>query len=345
MLRAFAAKEEVRHRDVRSDRVERILYATTVTWLQKDDHFPLLLYGAHGTKKLELVADARGVAAHVQRSSIGLPERQASDDAPPDLIGEHLQHAQAARQVLDERHDLVEVLAPCPAAVLVDLDDADETEVPERKVDPRAREPACRHVRILRCGAIDRVMNVLAQVPADRVIKQHCKGVARHIGIRNLADFVRKANNDMDFEGVFRAAPARSLRFGGAAVAPLTPTDLSFAEAFSALKELRGVSWRSLQRTTREIDPTGTGLSAGHLCRLGQGLDLPSTAAISLIAQALDVEPQYFAEYRLAEARALLDERGRGLDAALAQWRRIECLLGSAPEVAFQHRRVRSSAA
>jgi hypothetical protein len=78
---------------------------------------------------------------------------------------------------------------------------------------------------------------------------------------------------------------------------------------------------------------------------LGQGLDLPSTAAIKLIALALDVEPQHFAEYRLAEARALLDERGRGLDAALAHWRRIESVLEAAPEIGYQHRRVRSSAA
>jgi hypothetical protein len=125
----------------------------------------------------------------------------------------------------------------------------------------------------------------------------------------------------------------------------LTTTDRSFAEAFSALKTQRGVSWRSLQHATRDFDPTGAGLSAGHLCRLGQGLDHPSTWAIKLIAGALDVEPQYFAEYRLAEARAALDERGRGLDAALAQWKRIETLLEAAPEVGSQHRRLRSSAA
>lgn len=127
--------------------------------------------------------------------------------------------------------------------------------------------------------------------------------------------------------------------------ASLTPTELPFCEAFSALKSARGVSWRSLQRATKAIDPTGTGLSAGHLCGLGQGLDLPSPAAISLIARALDVEPQYFAEYRLAEARALLDERSRGLAAALRQWRSIESGLESPPDVAVMHRRARSSAA
>lgn len=43
----------------------------------------------------------------------------------------------------------------------------------------------------------------------------------------------------------------------------------------------------------------------------------PSAETLERIAAALDVEPATFPEYRLARARALLDEREQGLDAAL----------------------------
>jgi transcriptional regulator with XRE-family HTH domain len=125
----------------------------------------------------------------------------------------------------------------------------------------------------------------------------------------------------------------------------LPTTDLPFHEAFADLKAARGVSLRALHRATKEFDPAGSGISTGHLGRLAQGADLPSPAAIALIARALQVQPGYFAEFRLAEARALLDERRPGgLDAALEHWRRLEPYLAPVPEVTRQRRRTPRSA-
>jgi transcriptional regulator with XRE-family HTH domain len=107
-------------------------------------------------------------------------------------------------------------------------------------------------------------------------------------------------------------------------------TDAPFAEALSELKERRGLSFRALHEATRNADPSGRGLSGAHISRLCNSHEPPSSATIALIAKALRLRPRYFAEYRLAEARALFDERGPGgLGPALAQLRRLEASLGT----------------
>jgi transcriptional regulator with XRE-family HTH domain len=107
-------------------------------------------------------------------------------------------------------------------------------------------------------------------------------------------------------------------------------TDVSFAEALSRIKDERGLSFRALHEATKDADPVGRGLSGAHISRLCNGHEPPSSATIALIAKALRLRPRYFAEYRLAEARALFDERGPGgLKPALAQLRRLEASLGT----------------
>ena len=113
-------------------------------------------------------------------------------------------------------------------------------------------------------------------------------------------------------EASVRRTPRATLVAGaratvGEVMSSMPVTDRPFHEAFAELKAARGVSLRALHVATKERDPSGSGLSTGHLGRLSQGVDVPSPAAISLIARALDVDPGYFAEYRLAEARALFD--------------------------------------
>lgn len=127
---------------------------------------------------------------------------------------------------------------------------------------------------------------------------------------------------------------------------PPATTDLPFPEAFAELRAARGVSLRTLNADTKALDASGKGLSPAHLSRLSNGRERPSPAAIALIARALLVAPEYFAEYRLAEARALLDERGPGgLETALEHWRRLKPLLARAPHVVEQHRPTRRNAA
>ena len=76
-----------------------------------------------------------------------------------------------------------------------------------------------------------------------------------------------------------------------------------------------GLSLRALAQLTRH---DGGGMSVAHLSRLMRGLDPPSVAAMESIAVALETAPEYFAEYRLAAGRALLDEHGPdGLAGAL----------------------------
>jgi transcriptional regulator with XRE-family HTH domain len=127
---------------------------------------------------------------------------------------------------------------------------------------------------------------------------------------------------------------------------PPLETDRPFAKALSELKHERGLSFRGLHHATREADPSRVGLSAGHLSRLRSGTDRPSPAAIAVIAAALEIAPRYFAEYRLAQARALFDERAPGgLRAALGNLQSIADRLPGAPEVNGERRRARSRAA
>lgn len=119
-------------------------------------------------------------------------------------------------------------------------------------------------------------------------------------------------------------------------------TDAPFAEALSELKRERGLSFRELHEATQAADPTGRGISGAHISRLCNGLDPPSSGTVALIAQALRLPPGYFAEYRLAEARALFDERGPGgLRSALRQLDRLEKHLGTPRPTGGPSRRVR----
>lgn len=108
-----------------------------------------------------------------------------------------------------------------------------------------------------------------------------------------------------------------------------------FSHAFTELKRRRGKSYRQIAAATEAADPAGRGLSAGHLARLASGDERPGVRGIELVAAALEMEPDYFSEYRLALARWQLDERS-GLDAALNLYEEIEPYLDrqAAPSLA-----------
>jgi len=76
------------------------------------------------------------------------------------------------------------------------------------------------------------------------------------------------------------------------------------------------LSYRSLAEATRRLD--GRGMTHAHINMLANGHDKPSMRAMELIAQACDVQPAYFAEYRLATAMRALDPAEVGLEQALA---------------------------
>ena len=81
------------------------------------------------------------------------------------------------------------------------------------------------------------------------------------------------------------------------------------------LMDEHGLTFRSLAEATRQLD--GRGMTHAHLNMLANGHDKPSMRAMELIAAACAVEPDYFAEYRLAVAMRELDPAEVGLEQAL----------------------------
>jgi transcriptional regulator with XRE-family HTH domain len=79
--------------------------------------------------------------------------------------------------------------------------------------------------------------------------------------------------------------------------------------------ESRGLTYRALAEATRALDEKG--LTHAHLNMLANGHEKPSMRAMELIARACEVEPEYFAEYRLAVAMRELDPEVVGFERAL----------------------------
>jgi len=92
-------------------------------------------------------------------------------------------------------------------------------------------------------------------------------------------------------------------------------SDKPFGDALRELMEARGLTYRELAQRTRELDERG--ITHAHINMLANGHDRPSMRAMQLIARACGVTPDYFAEYRLAEAMRELDPAEVGLEQAL----------------------------
>jgi transcriptional regulator with XRE-family HTH domain len=88
-----------------------------------------------------------------------------------------------------------------------------------------------------------------------------------------------------------------------------------FGEALRELMDARGLTYRGLAEATRELDRKG--ITHAYINMLANGHDKPSMRAMELIAQACGVDPDYFAEYRLAVAMRELDPNEVGLEQAL----------------------------
>jgi transcriptional regulator with XRE-family HTH domain len=93
------------------------------------------------------------------------------------------------------------------------------------------------------------------------------------------------------------------------------PSTKPFGEALRALMDERSLTYRGLAEATRGLD--GRGITHAHINMLANGHDKPSMRAMDLIAQACGVDPDYFAEYRLAAAMRELDPAEVGLEQAL----------------------------
>jgi transcriptional regulator with XRE-family HTH domain len=101
------------------------------------------------------------------------------------------------------------------------------------------------------------------------------------------------------------------------------PADGPLTETLPALMREHGISYRALATQTRLLDRAGNGLSHSHLVNLAAGREPASRRALELLANAFELTPTYFAEYRLAELRRQLDERQVGFDAAYRTYRTL----------------------
>lgn len=99
-------------------------------------------------------------------------------------------------------------------------------------------------------------------------------------------------------------------------------TNEPFPEAMKELMDRRGVSTRKLAETTQEMF-NGWGAQV-TIHRLSTGQVPATIEAMERIARALDVEPEYFAEHRLAMFRAQFDPEQVPLRVALANLDRYE---------------------
>jgi len=93
------------------------------------------------------------------------------------------------------------------------------------------------------------------------------------------------------------------------------PSTKPFGESLRVLMDSRSLTYRGLAEATRKLD--GKGITHAHINMLANGHDKPSMRAMELIAQACEVPPSYFAQYRLAVAMRDLDPEQVGLDRAL----------------------------
>lgn len=98
-------------------------------------------------------------------------------------------------------------------------------------------------------------------------------------------------------------------------------------EILPELRKERGWSRERLAHSAYMVDREGT--SAAQIAAIERGTRRPSLRTMAALAEALEVAPTIFAEYRLALARHALDERKVGLVQAItrlesADWRPIE---------------------
>jgi len=86
-------------------------------------------------------------------------------------------------------------------------------------------------------------------------------------------------------------------------------------ETLPELRRERGWSRERLAHSAYAVDREGT--SAAQIAAIERGVRRPSARTMAALAEAMEVSPTVFAEYRLALARHVLDERKVGLEQAM----------------------------
>jgi transcriptional regulator with XRE-family HTH domain len=103
-----------------------------------------------------------------------------------------------------------------------------------------------------------------------------------------------------------------------------------FGRALHELRSARGWTFRRLAEETEKSATPSEGLSFAYLAKLERGAVDPTPAAMELLADVLcEGRAEYFAEYRLHQARTLLDERDAGLEEALERLDRVRAAIAA----------------
>ncbi|MGH2954680.1 MAG: helix-turn-helix domain-containing protein [Thermoanaerobaculia bacterium] len=96
------------------------------------------------------------------------------------------------------------------------------------------------------------------------------------------------------------------------------------------LRELRLAAGLSQERFAHELFKRYGGPTHGYIGFIERGTEWPSVEALERFAAVLDTEPDVFWEYKLAQVRALFDER-ENFGGAVARLRLFEQWLTTAP--------------
>jgi hypothetical protein len=102
-----------------------------------------------------------------------------------------------------------------------------------------------------------------------------------------------------------------------------------FAAKVKDLAAERGIS--VAQVGFQAYDPNVKGTNPDTMKSVMAGRRHPTPVLMEAVARVLSVSPDVFGEYRLALARAQMDEREVGLAAALANLERIEAAMRTRP--------------
>ncbi|HZV74562.1 MAG TPA: hypothetical protein VFF79_12665 [Conexibacter sp.] len=99
-------------------------------------------------------------------------------------------------------------------------------------------------------------------------------------------------------------------------------------------RTIQDIAWHleGLVRSRRDGIRQGASRSSFEKHAAGTARGAPSAYLMERVAEVLGIDPAYFAEYRLAMARHVLDERGVGFEAAVANLAKVRQALGLEPQ-------------
>jgi len=100
-------------------------------------------------------------------------------------------------------------------------------------------------------------------------------------------------------------------------IAATQESSKDWKEALADLMEATEFSYRQLAKATKDVDPSGKGISHAYINMAVNSHDRITPHALRLIAQACKVRPSYFAEVRLQDYVKRFDPDEVGLDKAL----------------------------